>query len=439
MQRSSQFDASFIGVSSAERFWSSGALVLFVSLTMLALAFVPLVPPVDVLEGGGLTTRGAIEYGLIFAGVVLLALYAKTKRSLSFEPTAAPFLLVSLFTFWAVLSSIWSPNPFLTIAKSAELWLITLGAALAVSHAARTQAAPGELERGLALSLAAVIGGLLLANLFIWGMLLPDTSDAALPLEVVGEEPSLERPRLILAYAHPLLTADFLALALISLAASKLKLTMKALLFPALLFLLWLASARGPTVGLLIALGAMAVLRMRRNDVRAVAATLIISLCLAVGMFVQDSLVKAVPPLLTEDVYTLNSRTELWTKTIEHISSNPIIGCGYYASRYLLVKDFSWGGHAHNSFLEVFLTTGIVGLLMLLAFVAYLFRLILRTKNGLLMGVTIYTLIQGMLNPLFFYAGLPMFVIVVAALNARSEGARARSTEQRSPAGGGRL
>ena len=268
--------------------------------------------------------------------------------------------------------------------------------------------------------MVAVICGLLAANIFLWGQPLPTTGDGSLPLDIIGEELAPDRPRLILAYQHPLLTGDLLSLATICLFVSDLRKGWKAVLILGLLVLLWLSDARGPTGALMVAMTALAILKLRKNDVRALAVMLAISTCLAVALFCQHRLPAALNSVVTDDVSTLNSRTELWATTLSHIVKQPLLGTGYYASRYLLVKDFEWAGHAHNSFLEVQMTTGILGLLMLCAFVIYLFREILTSMNALLLGATLYCLIQGTLNPLFFFPGIAMFVITIAALNAVS-------------------
>jgi O-antigen ligase len=394
-----------------------GAVRLFVALGLIVLAFIPLVPPVDVLEGGT-TTRGFIEFGLILAGLALLAIYLKAQGAFSFELKSPVFLLISLFTFWGVVSSVWSPDPILSIAKSAELWCISLAAVMFVTLVARGNLTNGKLETILGLSMVAVICGLVIANIYVWGVPLPTTGDASLPLDLIGEEVSLERPRLIMAYQHPLLTGDLLALSTICLFVSDLRKVWKAILISGVLALLWLTDARGPTGGLLVAMGALAFLKLRKNDVRAIAVMLAISIVLAVALFFQDRLPAALSSLITDDVPTLNSRTDLWARSLSHVQSRPILGTGYYASRYLLVKDFEWAGHAHNSFLEVQMTTGVIGLLMLFAFVLYAFKEILTTRNAFLLGVTLYCLIQGTLNPLLFYPGLAMFVITIAVLNA---------------------
>ena len=418
MQLSSQLKPyPLLETSRAQESLPLGGVRLIVAIGLIVLAFVPLVPPVDVLEGGT-TTRGFLEFGLVLAGLTLLAIYLKMQGALSFDSKSPVFLLISLFTFWGVLSSIWSPNPVLTIAKSVELWCIALAAVMLVTLTARDRMTNGRLETTLGLSMVVVVGGLVVANLFYWGVPLPTTGDASLPLELIGEEVSLERPRLILAYQHPLLTGDLLALSVICLFVSDLRRRWKAILIPGLLAMLWLTGSRGPTAALLVVMGSLAVLKLRRNDIRAVVVMLAISIVLAVALLFQDRLPTAVRSLVPEDVPTLNSRTELWAKTLSHIVEQPILGSGYYASRYLLVKDFAWGGHAHNSFLEVQLTTGVIGLLILCAFLLYVFKQILTTRNAFLLGVTLYCLIQGTLNPLLFYPGLAMFVMTIAVLNA---------------------
>jgi O-antigen ligase len=143
-----------------------------------------------------------------------------------------------------------------------------------------------------------------------------------------------------------------------------------------------------------------------------------LSLAVGVLLVLQDRLPTVLKPLLSDDMYTLNSRTELWSKVMDHILAQPILGTGFFASRYLLIKDFSWAGHAHNSFFEVQLTTGLIGLMLLGLFLVLVCREILLTKNGLLLGITIYCLIQGMVNPLLFNPGFAMFALMLALLSA---------------------
>ena len=383
------------------------------ALAALVLAFVPLVPPVDALEGG-MTSRGFIEFGLILTSLALLAIYLKLQGGFSFDVKSPAFLVITAYCWWCMISAIWSPNPILSVAKGAELWCIALAALMAVTLALRSNFSEGKLAAVFALAMIAVIGGLLVANVFYWGRPFPSTGDSALASELLGESFSEDRPRLILAYQHALLTADLLALATISLVASDLRKIFKAILLPGLLALLWLTDARGAAIGLATSLLALALLRLGRNSTRAIAVMSSLSVAVAGLLVFQDRLPDLVRPFMTDDVLTLNSRTELWSKTLTHIFAQPILGTGYFASRYLLIKDFDFAGHAHNSFLEVQLTTGLVGLLMLCAFLVLIAREIFATRHAWLVGVTLYCVIQGMVNPIFFTPVLAMFAVTLA-------------------------
>ena len=406
----------------SERLSAGGGWLLFVSATMVLLAFIPLTPPVDAIKGGGLTARGMIEFGLILAGILLMAGYARSKNLPWFDLRSPSFLLVSAFVFWAVVSSLWSVNPMLAIAKGLELWAVTISAAMFVKLSGRTHE-PDRIEKIMAWSLIAVLVIALFGNFIFWGKLLPSSGDDSLPLYLMGDEPPAlaERPRLMLAYAHPLLTGDLLALSIVSLFVIPVNKLLKATAIILLSLLLWMTDARGPTIALVVALIAMLLVKIRSTSVKATVLALVISAALGIALVFQDNLLKPFQALLTDDVYTLNSRTELWTSVFRYIAARPIIGYGYYASRYLLMKDFIWGGHAHNSLLEVLLTTGLIGLTIVGAYLVYVFSAIIRTRDCLLLGVAVYTLIQGMLNPLLFTPGLPMFVLTVALLSASSK------------------
>ena len=415
MQLSSEikpyFDARV--VAAVDRPLPVGGARLVLAMAALVLAFVPLAPTVDALEGGT-TTRGIIEFGLILTALALLAIYLKMQGGFSFDVRSPAFLIITAYCWWCMFSAIWSPNPILTVAKGAELWCIALAALMVATLVSRSNFAEGKLEALVALSIVAVICGLIVANVFFWGQPLPSTGDASLPLDLVGEEVSEARPRLILAYQHALLTADLIAIGIISLFASDLRKLFKAVLMPGLLALFWLTDARGATVGLMISVLAVAMLKLGRNSVRAIAVTFSLSLTVATLLIFQDRLPALVRPLISDDLFTLNSRTELWSKTFTHIFAQPILGTGYFASRYLLIKDFSWAGHAHNSFLEVQLTTGLIGLLLLGGFLVVVTKEIFKTRNALLVGVTFYCLIQGMVNPILFNPGLAMFALMLA-------------------------
>jgi len=67
---------------------------------------------------------------------------------------------------------------------------------------------------------------------------------------------------------------------------------------------------------------------------------------------------------------TLTGRTNLWTVTWPEITSHPILGKGYRASRFLsedVPGTFQEAGNMHNSLMEVLYNNGLAGLIPILA------------------------------------------------------------------------
>ena len=68
---------------------------------------------------------------------------------------------------------------------------------------------------------------------------------------------------------------------------------------------------------------------------------------------------------------TLTTRTEIWERALE-LKTNPLLGSGFF-STWLTPEAASmveeWGGlaHAHNGYLETYLNSGAIGVLLLLA------------------------------------------------------------------------
>lgn len=85
---------------------------------------------------------------------------------------------------------------------------------------------------------------------------------------------------------------------------------------------------------------------------------------------------------------TLTGRTNLWSVTWPEITSHPILGKGYRASRFLsedVPGTFQEAGNMHNSFMEVLYNNGLAGLIpvavMNLLIVANLRRVVIRPSS----------------------------------------------------------
>lgn len=71
-------------------------------------------------------------------------------------------------------------------------------------------------------------------------------------------------------------------------------------------------------------------------------------------------------------VTTLTGRTNLWSETWPNITSHPLLGNGYRASRFLsedVPGVFKDAGNMHNSFLEVLYNNGLAGLIPIAAII----------------------------------------------------------------------
>ena len=138
----------------------------------------------------------------------------------------------------------------------------------------------------------------------------------------------------------------------------------------------------------------------------------------------------AMDPKTEKDIYTVNGRTELWQDVVLQIQDNWCIGIGFYGSRYVLMNIWPWAGHTHNSFLEVALGTGVVGLVICTLFVGHVARAIWRTRDGLLLGTATYCMIIGNTNPIIFYPCLQMFVLMVVLIGSSSQKPQRKTKER---------
>lgn len=95
-------------------------------------------------------------------------------------------------------------------------------------------------------------------------------------------------------------------------------------------------------------------------------------------------------------VLTLTGRTDIWADTIAEFERYPIFGYGpgLWGVEYRIQMGKLYAGQAHNQFIHTLGESGLVGFLLLVAYVGVLLRLALmsfRASKGL--SLTLYTLI----------------------------------------------
>jgi O-antigen ligase len=116
----------------------------------------------------------------------------------------------------------------------------------------------------------------------------------------------------------------------------------------------------------------------------------------------------------------LNSRADLWTEAAAAVAAKPLQGQGYFASRQIFLDSIGLGG-AHNAFIEVAISAGLIGLA---CFVALLVGTVRRLgaadrhpDRPLLGGVLVALLVNGLTAQYFAQAGTGanvIFLLVIA-------------------------
>jgi O-antigen ligase len=109
-----------------------------------------------------------------------------------------------------------------------------------------------------------------------------------------------------------------------------------------------------------------------------------------------------------EEIYNITGRTEFWPFVLERIGESPLWGHGYGSSRQALYEfnghSYHMGElhHAHNTFLNVMLTTGLVGVLILAAMFLGLLDDVLRYRQLFPALVLAIVSVAGLTESLLF-------------------------------------
>lgn len=206
------------------------------------------------------------------------------------------------------------------------------------------------------------------------------------------------------------------------------------------IFVLYNTATRGSILGLLVGVGAVALLTalVKRGRARQIGLGLIVGLTLLVGGFwlARDSQLIQSSPVLSRfagislDDTTTQSRFLIWQMALKGVAERPILGWGpdnfqlVFSRHYdpQMCRQEPWFDRAHNVFVDWLVTTGVVGFAAYLAlFVtgAYLLiRLALANRsnsnNGLIILVGLLTAYG--VNNLFVFDNLVSYLLFAATL-----------------------
>lgn len=157
---------------------------------------------------------------------------------------------------------------------------------------------------------------------------------------------------------------------------------------------------------------------------------------LTIGSAVSERIAGVVKALGIDPTFTL--RTEVWSLALEHIPRKPLLGHGYQSFwrntdlMHGFREEFSWAVNAvnaHNSYLDLLLTAGIPGTLLMMVFlVALPLRYIAQAERHgarrrlteLYTRIWIFGLLAGCLESILFDTiGVVWFSILMAIFGLR--------------------
>lgn len=379
---------------------------VFALVVLVLLAFFRWLPGGDPLNP---TTgvRAFVEVG--FLGLAILLALFWWPRRLSFALVKGWWLLLP--AFWAGLSTLWSPNPLLTLAKAGELFLVHL-LALVISQGSLTLT-DWLKKTQVSLLLILLLGfGL---NVVYYGT--PFYYGPPLGGLLAGES---DRPRLTLAADHPLVVGHLFALLLFVSAAllrGKGWFSSGGLIMLSV-WGLFTTQARASTVatGAALMWWVLRALGKRLGRLRILLETAVVMVALGIAATLFPEAVDATSTY-TPDVYTLNGRIPLWQATVEALFADfalLFLGTGFEATRYLTFDLAYWNpGHTHNGFLEIIAGLGLPGLLFYLPLIVFVVRSMWRPSIA--SALSFYILFMAVFNPVF-QPGMVWFLILTTLL-----------------------
>jgi len=112
-----------------------------------------------------------------------------------------------------------------------------------------------------------------------------------------------------------------------------------------------------------------------------------------------------------DELRTFTGRVEIWRYSWRKCLESPLVGYGYGGSRYVLQEDPSYplkfqANHAHNLFLNMALTTGLPGALLLATMVAQLLLMNLRRPSPV-PSLALALVITASITESLLYSSMP--------------------------------
>lgn len=388
--------------SSQQRvFWQSVSLLLlvFLAFSRWTVGGDPLSPQTG--------TRAYVEIAIIlFAFLLMLFMWGPGIILKSFSSSS--FTILFAFGCWAVITVFWAGNPIMTLGKSIELLVIAI---LGAGIASQSSASGSSIVKTLLVALLLLIGFLFLVNIAYYHNPVPF-------------RPYSNRLRFVMGFDHPNTTVMFfssVAILLSYLFFSSRNLYQRLWMLGGILISLvfiYLTDSRTSMFGVLIAILLLALWKIRsKRVVISIILIFLIALTVVSLVLVSGKFDRRINTFINnhQDFLTLNGRTGLWASAFETIDGSNVGGLGYYNSRFLFLGSLGqgWGYNLHNSYLELFFTTGWIGIFFVILFyysLGYLLPYI--RKYPLPLIFFLYMSLEGIMESRLFIPTIPFLVAV---------------------------
>ena len=375
-----------IGLWWVTRAGSSGGLHLLVMVVLVVLLS-------DLsLRGASsrLDAQSAVKFALWFSGLLLLPWHAGILR-LAAKDT--PTLALLLFGLWALATTLYSITPLYTFAAALAflgLWVTAVTLATSVDPARSVAWLTSTLYGMAAASLLLYLGAPSIAM-------------------VAYENSTTLRLGGIFGNANALGGVSALALLLVFTAwfspLSRAMRWLSVMVVPVCLATLALSQSRTAMLGL--AAGVTAVF-VRRHPfallpLLAFAASTVV-LVLGFPGFVDTLIALVARSGRIEQVTTFTGRTEIWAFVVSAIEKAPLLGYGFASTKELIPAGYAgpygWTtSSAHNLWLQTWVTTGAIGLLLVLTSQLGSLWAFMRRPMPARDGVCVYVLFVGLFEP----------------------------------------
>jgi O-antigen ligase len=347
--------------------------------------------------------RGWLEVGIITLDFfIMIWLWGINKLSVGLK--SFTFVLLILFCFWALLTSIWAPNHLVAIGKAGTLFLIVI-----ISAAIGYQSIKNEIPIVTIVFSAMII---LVAFLFLINKIF---LHSFFPIDW-----SVTRPRFTLGYNHPNLSSTYFSTIIICCAyfTRTSKKISKKLFFLVIIGIfsvfLYLSDSRTSIASVFITILIYVIFQIKSIHIKTI---LYISMLTFLMLFSVLLITGSLDLWLTHltgsavNLSSLNGRVNLWSELFSKLNLG---GNGYFSSRYLFTSSFSWGFSAHNTYLEVLSSTGIIGFLLLVSFYLSTYSLLTQAKEFPLAFIfLLYASLESLLEARLF---VPSEIMAVTCL-----------------------